>query len=366
MENLYQKYNPQTLDAVVGHKRTVAELKQRAKDGNFSNVMLFSGDSGVGKTVLSRIIAKYILCETKDENGQFCNECSICNGINKQKQIVNFQEFNGSNIGIDEMRQIVDASSKKMAFGSSNKKVFYLDELQEISSRSRPAEKNLLKILEKPNPNTYWILGTMDIAKISKAIINRATPYRLSRLDPDSILERMIYICENEGVELKTEDQASVLTTIAYNCAQSMRTAISLLERVIYSDLWTEDKVYDELDLLSDDKIVFMVNDILTGNMDFFGTRISRDQIENIYKVLFNVYKKKLGIELNPYEQSKIKGVKNVDLQKIESTLKNLETVFENRYLSDTTMLFHILKVINMNRGSEIKEQQPERRRRRV
>ena len=362
MEPLYQKYNPQKLEDVVGHVTTVNELKKRATDDNFSNVMIFSGDSGLGKTVLSRIIAKYILCPNKDANGNFCNACTTCIGISKQKEVENFKEINCSNVGIDEMRSIVEASTKKIAFSSSSKKVFYLDELQELSTRSRAAEKNLLKILEKPNPNTYWILGTMDISKISKAIVNRATPYKLSNLKADDILQRMIHICEQENIKLETADQANVLSTIAYNCSFSMRTAISLLERVIYSDLWTEEKVHTELDLLSDEKIMYIVNDILTGKTEFFNFRISRDQIENIYKMLFILYKKYIGVELQPYEQMKIKGITNVGITKVEQTLSNLETIFENRYLTDTTIMFHLLKTAQNNK--EIKEEVVPRRRR--
>ena len=63
-------------------------------------------------------------------------------------------------------------------FGKIDKRIIFIDELQEIPNLM--AQKNILTLLEKNWDNTYFILGTMDKSKMDGAIIRRCIQYNLN------------------------------------------------------------------------------------------------------------------------------------------------------------------------------------------
>ena len=77
--NLAVKYRPQTLDDVVGQQHVVSQLKGMFSKGKMPNSFLLTGPTGLGKTTLARIIARYINCEKPDtEKHAPCGECHNC------------------------------------------------------------------------------------------------------------------------------------------------------------------------------------------------------------------------------------------------------------------------------------------------
>lgn len=57
MMNLYEKYRPQTFDAVVGQDKAVATIRRILERGWGGQAFWIAGASGTGKTTLARIIA---------------------------------------------------------------------------------------------------------------------------------------------------------------------------------------------------------------------------------------------------------------------------------------------------------------------
>lgn len=237
MNNLYNTYCPKSLNEVVGHKEIVSELQKRAEKNNFSQCMYFTGMSGIGKTVLAHIVAKHLLCENKINN-EPCNECFICRGIDNQESVLNYTEICSSSYGKDEIIELIDKSFKKVGFTKDKKKVIFINELQEIKSRA--GEKTLLMALERPSTNTYWILASMDDDAVDKAIKNRCAQYYLKPIKVNDIVLKLNSICELE--KIGNENKEVILKLISEHSGGSLRQAISILERIIYGDLWTEGK----------------------------------------------------------------------------------------------------------------------------
>ena len=355
--NLFQKYCPKSFDEVIGQDITIKALKKRAEEDSFSQVTRFIGYTGTGKTVISRLIAKSLLCKNKDDNGNCCNECNICIAISNETFLSNYFEMNASNCGIDEIRNLEEQSEKKIMFSEVSIKIYYLDEMQEMASKSKAALNNLFKLLERPSKDNYFILGSMDDYNIPEALKNRCVTYRLKQIGPDKIADRLLYICQQEISNFEvTDEKANVILSIAENSNGSMRTAISYLERVLDSDIWTEDQLFEELDIVSDKKLDEIVSYILYGDNRALITYVNKDLIYKIVNRLILLYKRINGIELYKKEDSLVKKLKipkisNIDLNNIiNKTLKILSEVYEKYYLPKEYLEFLIVKSINENK----------------
>ena len=265
---LAQKYRPRKLSEIVGHRRVIEELKRRAKEENWPQAIYLTSKTGVGKTTLARIIAKHLVCQHPTDKAP-CNECKTCRDIDLERFQLTCLECNASNIGIEEMRALEEQSSFKSLMGKH--KVFIIDELQELCSGggSIKAQKNLLKILEKKQKHSFFILGSMDDSKVDQAVRNRCIMYRLHQLTPSEIMEYLTYICKEEKIVLD-ENKASILSLISENAQGSMRTAIALFERCLYSDLWDTESIQKELGLYAKNDLTFFCLGLLRGDPSIF------------------------------------------------------------------------------------------------
>jgi len=364
--NFSIKYRPITLSEIKGHDKVIKDLTKRSKNNDFPQTMMFSGKTGNGKTSLTRIIAKNILCQHKDEKGNSCNSCELCMSIDQEKLSFQYFEYNASNLGIDEMRAIEEQATKKV-LGQSQKKVIVIDELQELGS-NRKAMKNILKILEKPLKNTFFILGTMEEWRVDKSIKNRSVPYRLHDLDTKTILDYLIYVCDKEKVIIDTPDKANVLVALANYSNGSMRTAVSLLERVVYSEIWNPEDALKELGILTDDKLISIVNGILTGDVSVLENKITEDLLDRINDILNTYFKVLSGLKnTNFVYRDNLQGITKVSIETVTYTISKLNELMKFIYLKPNLIEFVILDIINNNKIKQIKEEKfdeiPKRRR---
>src|SRR5690348_11490966 len=105
---LYRKYRSTTLDEVVGQDQVVATLRGALASGTVSHAYLFTGQRGVGKTSVARILARSLNCTGPDPKP--CNQCPNCSAaLNGNLDIIEIDA--ASNRGIDEIRDLKDKIS---------------------------------------------------------------------------------------------------------------------------------------------------------------------------------------------------------------------------------------------------------------
>jgi len=344
-ENLFQKYRPLNFKDVFGHTKVLKELQQRAKENNFPHVMLFSGYTGTGKTTLEKIVSKSIQCQHKDVEGNACNKCEFCLTIQNEKPSNYYYLYNASNIGIDEMREIEISASMK-AMTNAKYKVFVIDELQELGSNQK-AMKAILKVLEKPSSYTYFILLTMDESKVNSAIKNRCVPYKLRPLDYTDIAKYLYSICKSENVLIDTKEKMETLTTIAGNANGSMRTAVSYLERCIYSDIWNKDEILKELSIISQENLVSIMNMILQGNVQVMNAiDPTKDFVDKLRYAFAMLLKFKSGVEMTPYQVGMVKGVVKTDINDVFKIMETFNTLIQFPYLNAEIIETAFIKMV--------------------
>ena len=366
-ENLYSKYRPKILSEVYGQATIVKELQKRTKENTFPQVVYLTGFTGTGKSTLEKIISKTILCQHKDDSGNPCCICETCLTIQNEKPSNYYYLFNASNLGIDEMRNIENLSQMK-SLSTSKHKVIVIDELQELV-KSPAASKNLLKAIEKPNAYTHFMLLSMDDSKIPVAIKNRCVPYKLKPLDFTDIAKYLYFICKSEGVVIDTKEKMETLATIADNSNGSVRTAVSYLERCIYSDIWEKDEILAELNLISTENLVNIMNLILSGKiqaLDFIDP--TKEFIDKLRYSFNQLYKYKAGLELDAYKLGLIKGIVKCNVDVIATVMETFTNIMQFNYLNaeiiETSFINLILQIQNFKErgGVTIVSEQPRRR----
>lgn len=218
---LYRKWRPKTFDDVVGQSHITDTLKQQVASQRPSHAYLFTGTRGTGKTSCAKILARAINCENPRQ-GNPCNACPACVGI-ENGSILDVLELDAaSNNGVDQVRALRDEAVYTPA--AVRKRVYIVDEVHMLST---PAFNALLKILEEPPSHLVFILATTELHKVPATIKSRCQQFSFKRILPGQISQRLAFVAEQEGIEL-THDAAAVLARLADG---GLRDALSLLDQ---------------------------------------------------------------------------------------------------------------------------------------
>ena len=218
---LYRKWRPRTFDDVVGQDHITETLKQQVAGDRLSHAYLFTGTRGTGKTTCAKILARAVNCQ-QPENGNPCNQCPACLGI-ENGSILDVLELDAaSNNGVDQVRALRDEAVYTPA--AVRKRVYIVDEVHMLST---PAFNALLKILEEPPAHLMFILATTELHKVPATIRSRCQQFAFKRILPGQIAQRLGYVAQEEGIDL-TADGAALLARLADG---GLRDALSLLDQ---------------------------------------------------------------------------------------------------------------------------------------
>ena len=218
---LYRKWRPRTFDDVAGQSHITDTLKRQVAGGRLSHAYLFTGTRGTGKTTCAKILSRAVNCE-HPVDGNPCNACPACTGI-ESGAILDVLELDAaSNNGVDQVRALRDEAVYTPA--AVRKRVYIVDEVHMLSI---PAFNALLKILEEPPEHLLFILATTELHKVPATIKSRCQQFAFKRILPGDITARLNHVASQEGIEL-TAEGAALLARLADG---GLRDALSLLDQ---------------------------------------------------------------------------------------------------------------------------------------
>ena len=218
---LYRKWRPQTFSDVCGQDTVTKALKNELKTGRLSHAYLFTGCRGTGKTTCAKILAKAVNC-LHPVDGDPCNECALCRGID-DGSVLDVTEIDAaSNNGVDNIRDLREEVSFTPVNGTY--RVYIIDEVHMLSAGAFNA---LLKTLEEPPAHVIFVLATTEVHKLPATILSRCQRFDFGRIAAESIAARLRHVAQEEGLTL-TDGAAMLLARLADG---ALRDALSLLDQ---------------------------------------------------------------------------------------------------------------------------------------
>ena len=273
---LARKWRPRDFDSLVGQEHVVRALTHALDTGRLHHAYLFTGTRGVGKTTVSRILARALNCEV-GVSARPCGVCSACVSI-EQGRFPDYVEMDAaSNRGVEDMAQLLE--QVVYAPVSGRYKVYMIDEVHMLSGHAFNA---MLKTLEEPPAHVVFILATTDPRKVPVTVLSRCLQFNLKNLPPPLIARHLAVVLEAEAVPFEPK----ALTLIGRAAAGSMRDALSLLDQAIAHgggrieeagvrdmlgavDRHDLDRILDALEAADGRALVAIADDMLTGNAPF-------------------------------------------------------------------------------------------------
>ncbi len=225
---LARKYRPKTFAELVGQAHVVQALTNALRSGRLHHAYLFTGTRGVGKTTVSRILAKSLNCVGPNGTGGVtdtpCGVCDPCRDIDRGR-FVDYTELDAaSNRGVDEVQSLLEQAVYKPVQGRF--KVFMIDEVHMLSGHAFNA---MLKTLEEPPEYLKFVLATTDPQKVPVTVLSRCLQFNLAPMAPQTVREHLGEVLASEQVEA----EPAALRLIARAARGSMRDALSLTDQAI-------------------------------------------------------------------------------------------------------------------------------------
>ena len=225
---LARSWRPKTFSELVGQDHVVKALTHALDQGRLHHAWLFTGTRGVGKTTISRIMAKALNCTGSDGSGKMtsepCGKCLACMEIDAGRFVDYIEMDAASNRGVDDIAALLEKAA--YAPSSGRYKVYMIDEVHMLSNHAFNA---MLKTLEEPPEHVKFILATTDPQKIPVTILSRCLQFNLKQMPVPLIVEHLEKVLAAEKVEY----EVNALRVLAKAAQGSMRDALSLTDQAI-------------------------------------------------------------------------------------------------------------------------------------
>ena len=242
---------------IIGQKKIIHDLQQAIRNGRLPHALMFTGRSGFGCLPMAMAVAQYIFCENKMEDDS-CGVCHPCQMNSKlihpdlhftipafgdkaisetflpvfRKAFLEHPYFDMTdwismhdaenkqwNISATECLNIVKKLSLQAYEGKWKIQLVWMAELL-VKEGNR-----LLKIIEEPPADTFFILIAENEDRVLSTILSRCQTYKIPPLHDNDIFDALKNMAVNE-------DEASVITRLA---AGNFAEAVRLMEHTVGS-----------------------------------------------------------------------------------------------------------------------------------
>lgn len=225
---LARKYRSRTFSEMVGQDHVVQALTNALAQQRLHHAYLFTGTRGIGKTTVSRILAKALNCVGPDGQGGItatpCGVCQPCQEIDAGR-FVDYTELDAaSNRGVEEVQALLEQAVYKPVQGRF--KVFMIDEVHMLTGHAFNA---MLKTLEEPPEYLKFVLATTDPQKVPVTVLSRCLQFNLRPMAPETVQTHLAHVLQAEGIPA----DAHALRLISRAARGSMRDALSLTDQAI-------------------------------------------------------------------------------------------------------------------------------------
>jgi DNA polymerase-3 subunit delta' len=216
---------------LVGHEAAQAQFLDAAGSGRLHHAWLIGGAEGIGKATLAYRLARWLLSPSDARIGpgvetdpQARPVRQIVAGAHPDLAILRrVPEKEGAAlptvIPVDQVRRVLDRVHQTPSEGGN--RVCIVDSADELNANGANA---LLKTIEEPPRNTYFLLVSHAPGRLLPTIRSRCRRLILPALEPAQVLEIL------GGLALAAGHSRDDLAAVAARSEGSVRKALSLLD----------------------------------------------------------------------------------------------------------------------------------------
>lgn len=181
------------------------QLMQTLHQGVLPHALLFRSDQGLGVEQLVDAVSHRLLC-TQPQGDEPCGQCHSCHlfSAGNHPDYARLAPIENKDIGVEQVREINEKVTQH-AQQNGNKVVV----IQGAERLTEAAANALLKTLEEPRPNTYFLLQ-VDIAASLLATIHSRCQSWLINTPPQAVA--MAWLQEQSAQEI-SEIQTALLVS---------------------------------------------------------------------------------------------------------------------------------------------------------
>jgi DNA polymerase-3 subunit delta' len=242
---------------VIGNLEVKDYLRKNIATNNVLHSYLFLGTEGIGKLLIAKEFAQYILCLEDSEEDCKCKSCLCYEGNNHP----DFKILNetGETIKIDQIRELIEKVIEKPIV--SRRKVYIINDCDKMT---KEAQNCLLKTLEEPpefitmiliSSNENMILNTIKsrCMKVKfKNIENKALyDYAINQIGYDEISDNLLKTFNGsigKAIDLKeNREEYSEIDALISKMKTEDIISIFLASKFLYN----KEKIFEILDYLT-------------------------------------------------------------------------------------------------------------------
>ena len=277
---------PSNNSTLIGYNEIFLNLKNLYDKNLLPNKMIFSGNSGIGKSTFAYHLANYIF--SKSEDNKYDTKENLILQKNRSYNLIlnnshpNFflisNDYDKKNIQISKIREMISFTNKSSFNGDS--KIILIDNVEFLNINSINA---LLKVIEEPNDKIFFFLIHNSKTKILDTLNSRCIKFNfyLKNEDKLKIINKIsnsdFYNDLNNDFKNNYNSPGDIISLYNFFKNNNIDLKVSIDD---FLKLIIEKKLYKK-DLFIKDKLSFFIELYFNKKLTYFK---SKDKIYNLYK----------------------------------------------------------------------------------
>ena len=256
---------------IIGHKNTLDTLVNLYYENNLPKKILITGQKGIGKSLFVENFLNIIYSKSK-------------NNINIEKLISTnshpnifkiFKKKDSKNIDVQQIRDMI--KYQNLSSFNNNDRFIFIEDIENLNINSSNA---LLKSLEEPNKNLYFLLTNNLGSKVLDTIKSRCLEFRLN-----------LKLNEVEEIVNKYFNQ-NIYSNICVDYINNYNSPSFLISLInFFNDINKDISNFSIESLLNEiiNKKHYLSNDFIKNNLNLFIELFFYKNINRTNKITYNI-----------------------------------------------------------------------------
>ena len=278
-------------NTILSQEHIVDYFRRAIENQHLSHAYIFTGQKGLGKSLFAKELSKALMCQNK-KNGH-CDICRNCIRIDEHRHPdIHWKILDKKDkfLKIEKIRDLQSTAS--LSAVESNCKIFVIKDAERMNEE---AANCLLKTIEEPTPNTFFILIANSLSHLKGTIISRCQVIRFKPIHTKVIKDQLILKLNSDGEEIEWASKF---------CCGSLGKAFELLEEGFFQK---NNDIVNRLSGLNAENNLICAKEFLTFSSGTFNSLEEiRQDLKNLLNCMLLYYRDILIFKIgNTYDTGK-------------------------------------------------------------